>query len=386
MTTDWRELLDRALDGEELTPEEAAALGEALSNANHRDRAAAQIWSRRGLFEELSSPAVDDVTLSRDRLWARVTLRQKSLDVRRSQRRARWLAAGRWGVRFPATVAAVAVVVAVIGLGLIALVDRYPHPAADGDFRVVRGGRDVNSGEGLQRGELVVAGQGGAELRLGGYCHLVMKPHTELVLAGQPGAEEVEVRAGSLTSRIVPDRGEFTCRTPLGPVRVLGTEFVTCVEYPRSSKGEEPMKRLTIVTVAVLSGVVAFDLAGQSGTITAGASQTFAAEKEQVDKLPEDMMGFRGMFAGNLVFKDEGKGTFIVKVTKILNIWPQNKAKDPQSAVGKSLKIELNPKARQFEEFQKVFKGLRVGDFVHVEAFPNEQGRLIVIEALKKVE
>jgi hypothetical protein len=238
----------------------------------------------------------------------------------------------------------------------------------------------------LQRGELVVAGQAGAELRLGGYCHLVLKPSTELVLAGQPGAEEVQVRTGSVTSRIVPERGEFTCRTPLGPIRVLGTEFVTSVEYQHFSQGEDPMKRLTVVTVAVLSGVVGFDLAEQSGSLTAGARRTFAAEEQKVDKLPESMLGFRGMFAGKVVSKDEKEGTFVVSVAKILRVWKENKAKDPQSAVGKSLQIELNPESRLAKEFQSVFKTLRAGDLIEVEAFPNEAGRLIVVEALKKIE
>ena len=85
MTTDWRELLDCVLDGEELTPEEMVALREALSDSERRDRAAQQVQSRRQLFEELSAPAVDDISLSRDRLLAKVVLREKSLAVGSSQ-------------------------------------------------------------------------------------------------------------------------------------------------------------------------------------------------------------------------------------------------------------------------------------------------------------
>ncbi len=149
------------------------------------------------------------------------------------------------------------------------------------------------------------------------------------------------------------------------------------------------MKRPSAVTIALLSGVVGFMLAGQPGTLIPGvprASRMFAAEKGQVDKLPKGMMGFRGMFAGKLVSKDEGKGTFVVKVTRILRTWEQNEAKDSKSAVGKTLKIELDPKSRHFEQFTKALKELQPGDQVQVEAFPNEEGRLIVIEALKKAE
>jgi len=281
MTTDWRELLDCVLDGEELTPEEMTALREALSDAERRDRAARQVQSRCQLFEELSAPAVDDISISRDRLLAKVVLREKSLAVGPSQRPWRRLAMNRPQLWFAG---ATAVALTIVVLGLTALRNRYPQPTVEGDFQVVRDGQEVSADQRVERGEQIIAGQGEAELRLGGYCHLVMKPHTELVVNGQPGAEEVELRSGTLASQIVPGRGEFTCRTPLGIVRVLGTEFVTTVEDPRLAKGEEPMERTILVTVAVVSGIVAFDLAGQSGTLSAGASQTFSQKEEAQTK------------------------------------------------------------------------------------------------------
>lgn len=277
MTTDWREFLDYALDGEELTREEMAALREALSDAERRDRAARQVQSRRQLFEELSAPAVDDIWLSRDRLLAKAVLREKSLAVGPSLRPRRRLAMNHRPLWYAG---ATAVALTIVVLGLTALRNRYPQPMAEGDFHVVRDGQEVSAGQRVDRGEKIIAGRSEAELRLGGYCHLVMKPHTELVLNGQPGAEEVELRSGSLASHIVPGRGEFMCRTPLGVVRVLGTEFVTTVEYPHLTGGETPVKRPVLVTVAVVSGVVAFDLAGQSGTLSAGASRTFAQKEE----------------------------------------------------------------------------------------------------------
>lgn len=281
MTTDWRELLDCVLDGEELTREEMAALCEALSDAERRDRAARQVQSRRQLFEELSAPAVDDIWLSRDRLLAKAVLREKSLAVGASQRPRRRLAMSRRQLWYAGTTA---VALTIVVLGLTALKNRYPHPMAEGDFHVVRDGQEVSAGQRVDRGETIIAGEDEAELRLGGYCRLVMKPHTELVLNGQPGAEEVELRSGSLASHIVRGRGEFTCRTPLGIVRVLGTEFVATVEYPRLAEEEPPAKRPVLVTVAVVAGTVAFDLAGQSGTLSAGASQTFASKEQTQTK------------------------------------------------------------------------------------------------------
>ena len=273
MTTDWRELLDCVLDGQELTPDEMAVLGAALADAERRDRAARHVQSRCQLFETLSAPAEDDISLSRDRLLAKVALREKSLAVAPTQRPGRRLAADRRRLWYAG---ATAVALTIVLFGLTALRNRYPQPMAEGDFQVIRDGQQVSAGQRVERGEKIIAGQGEAELQLGGYCHLVLQPHTELVLNGQRGAEEVELRSGSLASRIVPGRGAFTCRTPLGIVRVLGTEFVTKVEFPVLEEGEEPMEKTILVTVAVVSGIVAFDLAGQSGTLAAGASQTFS--------------------------------------------------------------------------------------------------------------
>lgn len=146
------------------------------------------------------------------------------------------------------------------------------------------------------------------------------------------------------------------------------------------------MKRLTVITIAALSGAVGFALVGQSGTLAAGESRTAAGEARQVDKLPQGMLGFRGMFAGKLVSKDVNRGTFVLSVTKMLRTWKESKAKDPQSAVGKSLNIELDPKSRFAEEFNKVLRALRPGDLVDVEAFSNAEGRLIVMEWFKKAD
>jgi len=273
MTTDWRELLDCVLDGQELTPEEMAVLGAALADAERRDRAARQVQSRCQLSEALSASAVDDISISRDRLLAKVVLREKSLAVGPAQRPGRRLTADRRRLWYAG---ASAVALTIVVFGLTALRNRYPQSLAEGDFQVIRDGQPVSAGQRVDRGEKIIAGQGEAELRLGGYCHLVLQPHTELVLGGQRGAEEVELRSGSLASQIVPGQGEFTCRTPLGVVRVLGTEFVTTVEFSRLAEGEESMQKELLVTVAVVSGIVAFDLAGQSGTLSAGESQTFS--------------------------------------------------------------------------------------------------------------
>jgi hypothetical protein len=73
--------------------------------------------------------------------------------------------------------------------------------------------------------------------------------------------------------------------TPLGPVEVQGTEFVTTVDYPSSFEGEQMMTaqtRRVVVTVAVLAGTVICQLGDGPTVLTQGTQRTFAGEKEDV--------------------------------------------------------------------------------------------------------
>ena len=146
------------------------------------------------------------------------------------------------------------------------------------------------------------------------------------------------------------------------------------------------MKRLSCAMIAVFFGIAGSDLAGQPCTLV-GASAACAAEKEQVDKVPEGMMGFRGTFSGKVVSKDENRKTFVVKVTTIKRVWKDSQAKDPKSAVGKSLRVEVAPKLpHHVERVTKAFNALQPGDQAEMEAYPNDEGRLICFGWLKKVE
>ena len=156
----------------------------------------------------------------------------------------------------------------------------YPEPRAEGDFQALSlVGQALPPGSAL-RGRRIVAGAGGAEVGLGGYCRLALEPGAALVVRGGPRQEAVAIERGTLTSLVTPGRGDYTVHTPLGSVAVAGTEFQTSVEYP-GQEGEDAMGRVSrsvVVTVAVVSGLVAYDLGGLTGTLGGGASQVFAAE------------------------------------------------------------------------------------------------------------
>ena len=77
--SDWQEILGRVLDGDSLTPEEAAALEAALENEEQRKQALE--WMR---FENTLTRVSQDeghLELSRERLLARVVLREKHAEI-----------------------------------------------------------------------------------------------------------------------------------------------------------------------------------------------------------------------------------------------------------------------------------------------------------------
>lgn len=71
--------------------------------------------------------------------------------------------------------------------------------------------------------------------------------------------------------------------------------------------------------------------AGQAASQAAG--QPAAA-------LPEELRQFNGMLIGQLVERDVERGTFTVKVDYVARVWENSRARNPRSAVGKTLRID----------------------------------------------
>jgi len=110
-------------------------------------------------------------------------------------------------------------------------------------------------------------------------------------------------------------------------------------------------------------------------------------EKDRPEKapgLPEGMHGFRGMLRGTVAAK--GDRGFVLKVEKVLKTWKHNKARHPATAVGRKLKLVIGAEGRMAERHMAIFKKLKVGDRVVVEAFHAEGNVLKVIEELRKAE
>jgi len=380
MSTDWRELLDRVLDGEELSKAEAHALARALDEAPNRRETQGWLVFEAELKSRLGPAGAADVALSRERLLAEAALREKS---RRRHARLPARQPATWALAAPAA----AILVVLLGGWLLLRGRGYPEPQASGDFRLERAAGPAAPSGAVRRGDRIRVGQGRARLALGGYCDLTLDPDAEVIVRGRAREEAVEIHKGRVASRIRPGRGEFTVLTPLGSVEVRGTEFVTTVEYSDPQQGGQAMGKLrktAVVTVMVLSGVVAYNLADTAGLLRAGMSQAFAGGYRAGSDVAEGIEGFQGTLVGKIVAKAENK--FLLKVEKVARLGENNKAKNPDSLIGKSVKIFLDKKSGRVDQQAEALAGLRPGDRVLVEAAHLEGDALYVVESLRKTE
>lgn len=384
MHADWREQLDRAVHGGELSPEEAGQLAESLSDAGNRREAVRWFQfdaAARACFDPLEATRCHR---SRERLLAKTALRARTQALGGPVRRRVY--------RYSATALAVAVLVLIGGTLRLLRAPAEVSPEIRGDYRVVAADGQPRS-EPPRRGDRIVAQKGGTRLDLGGYVKLSLDPGTEIVLQGAPAHEAVQLDYGRLVSHVTPGQGTYQVHTPLGLLEVKGTEFETVVDYSRVEE-EELMsgtwRHSVVVSVAVLSGLVAFHMGDAAGTLGPGQSQVFAAEeegrgeREAVRELPEGLRGFKGMLQGRIVAKNDDEGTFNLKITKVLRQWAESKAENAQSAVGVIVRFDI-AKTRLAEQHQRALRELRVGAMVEVEGFHQEEGRLSVMEVLKGI-
>ncbi len=368
---DWLQWLDRALDGEELSEGQARTLAEDLADSGHRQQAAAWLAFEAQLRGTLDPASAEDVALSKERLLATAALREKHWQRERSGRRRRWVLGG--------LAAAAVLVVAVIGA--LTRGTAYPPPQAEGHFRIV--GQAARKA--VRRGDRVMAEGGGARLRLGGYCDLRLAPGTEVQVQGEAKRETVELASGEITAAVTPERGQFSVRTPLGALDVVGTQFTVTVNPDEPEQGEQAMsklKRMAVVTVMVVSGAVSFQMGERAGVLRAGMGEAFAGEEGGETGGPAALRGFRGILIGRVLAKSQR--TLAITVKEVKRQWKQSRAERPEAAVGRAVIVHVRKPTRLLERHLDTLRGLRSGDWVEVEVF-EEDGALEVVELLRKI-
>jgi photosystem II stability/assembly factor-like uncharacterized protein len=272
-------LLSHLLEDLALPEDRAAALVRALDTPDTAGEVEAEFQTEMLLREVLAREGSLD--RSRQRLLARAVLREKSRALRRA-RRLRLRVTG-WAA------AALAVVAAGSAWLWQVRSQRWERIEARGDVAVIPIAGGPEAPRAPQRGDRLVAGPGGARLRLGGYCELALDGGTEVVVRGEARKEVVQIALGRLVSKVRPGRGTYMVLTPAGTLEVKGTEFVTTVSY-EDRKGTDMKARTAIVTVLVLAGVVGFDVGGERGLISVGGSRVFAAEVAQERTIPAGLV------------------------------------------------------------------------------------------------
>ncbi len=111
------------------------------------------------------------------------------------------------------------------------------------------------------------------------------------------------------------------------------------------------------------------------------AEKSPAADQASPEGVPAGLVGFRGVLRGKFVSGDAEKGTLVVAVEAVPKVWKLNKATEPNSAVGKQIRVE-----GVFGKFLDVLLTLEKGDLIEVEANHNGgNGLRFPGEWLKKV-
>ncbi len=157
----------------------------------------------------------------------------------------------------------------------------YPAPQLAGNLTVTRPGQGPGTAK-LTRGALLTAGSEAAAVTLGDYCRLALAPGARCVWTGQPRAEAINLETGKVRAQVTSGVGAFQVRTPLGTVKVIGTEFVTEVAQGQNGNGASGTTsagpRKPLVTVMVVSGKVGYEFGKQTGVLAAGETRSFSAE------------------------------------------------------------------------------------------------------------
>ena len=170
------------------------------------------------------------------------------------------------------------------------------------------------------------------------------------------------------------------------PECIVGREVPVRL-WPKGRMFERQLKVLAGLKPGDVVSVEPFHRGGDHLTVVEGLKKV----EEEPDKpddggstLPEGIRGFQGMMTGTIVKK--GTDEFLLKVETIDRTWRGNKAKNPESVVGKTLPVALWKESRLYERHRETLATLKPGDRVSVEPFHRGGNHLSVVEALKKID
>ncbi len=177
---------------------------------------------------------------------------------------------GAWWIAVAATAAAVVAFVSWRSLP-VREVDRnrrevaeYPTPVASGSYEVAGGGP-------IRREATLTTEEKEAEVVLGGYCTVKIKPNSKAKIEGSEGNECIVLEQGGVVSKVDRGVGEYSVRTTLGTVSVTGTEFEVSV---LEEKGIDGMN-IKQLLVRVIAGSVLVSGVTMDTTVKAGEQRVY---------------------------------------------------------------------------------------------------------------
>ena len=103
------------------------------------------------------------------------------------------------------------------------------------------------------------------------------------------------------------------------------------------------------------------------------------------DSLPDGVKGFSGRVRGVVTAKGD-KNTFTFKVARVLNVWKNNKAKDPEALAGRSVRVGPrwvqgeNGKWHPVDIHVAFIRRLKVGEELTLEIFNAEANHFNILE------
>ncbi|MFN9717339.1 MAG: M56 family metallopeptidase [Planctomycetota bacterium] len=106
---------------------------------------------------------------------------------------------------------------------------------------------------------------------------------------------------------------------------------------------KEPEMRTAVAQAGLIAGLFLNPIhsAHTSGMIHADETRSESPTADgSVDSIPDELKDFRGMLIGQLLDRDIERGTFTVKVDYVARVWENNKARNPRSAVGHTLRVD----------------------------------------------
>ena len=168
-------------------------------------------------------------------------------------------------ISLAATVAAT-----VVAFGLWLRSDHYPAPDATGPFNVFGGG-DV------AREATLATEEDEAQLVLGGYCNVTLKPNSNVRIEGSDRAERIVLSEGAVVCHVDRGEGTFNVSTDFGEVSVLGTKF----EVQITEEGEAEMKSRQMLVTVLTGTVLVATASGQTATLQAGDSKSFGRDAQK---------------------------------------------------------------------------------------------------------